>query len=127
MTVATTLPHPNRRLQRAVRNFRDQPGLPFERHLPAQRINQAATDAGHKFRQRLYDPAFTLWSWLCQSLDSDHSCLKAVTRVVAFLAGPGIAPRRDDEPCSSDTSAYCQRSEERRVGKECRSRWSPYH
>src|SRR5687768_17891353 len=28
-----------------------------------------------------------------------------------------------------DTSAWdpLQRSEERRVGKECRSRWSPYH
>ena len=24
-------------------------------------------------------------------------------------------------------SAELQRSEERRVGKECRSRWSPYH
>ena len=23
--------------------------------------------------------------------------------------------------------AYSKRSEERRVGKECRSRWSPYH
>ena len=23
--------------------------------------------------------------------------------------------------------ARCGRSEERRVGKECRSRWSPYH
>ena len=23
--------------------------------------------------------------------------------------------------------AGCERSEERRVGKECRSRWSPYH
>ena len=23
--------------------------------------------------------------------------------------------------------ANCTRSEERRVGKECRSRWSPYH
>ena len=23
--------------------------------------------------------------------------------------------------------AKCRRSEERRVGKECRSRWSPYH
>src|SRR3989454_11842516 len=23
--------------------------------------------------------------------------------------------------------AQCERSEERRVGKECRSRWSPYH
>ena len=22
---------------------------------------------------------------------------------------------------------YAERSEERRVGKECRSRWSPYH
>src|SRR5258708_21479128 len=25
------------------------------------------------------------------------------------------------------TSGYLWRSEERRVGKECRSRWSPYH
>ena len=24
-------------------------------------------------------------------------------------------------------TAYSARSEERRVGKECRSRWSPYH
>ena len=24
-------------------------------------------------------------------------------------------------------STWCPRSEERRVGKECRSRWSPYH
>ena len=26
-----------------------------------------------------------------------------------------------------DVSHQCYRSEERRVGKECRSRWSPYH
>src|SRR5687767_3884530 len=25
------------------------------------------------------------------------------------------------------SQTYMQRSEERRVGKECRSRWSPYH
>src|SRR2546430_5148443 len=30
--------------------------------------------------------------------------------------------RRAQEPCSPE-----DRSEERRVGKECRSRWSPYH
>src|SRR5256886_17458882 len=30
-------------------------------------------------------------------------------------------------PNSSRTSALTIRSEERRVGKECRSRWSPYH
>ena len=27
----------------------------------------------------------------------------------------------------SNTKKYKARSEERRVGKECRSRWSPYH
>ena len=27
----------------------------------------------------------------------------------------------------SSRSVEAQRSEERRVGKECRSRWSPYH
>ena len=28
---------------------------------------------------------------------------------------------------TTDTAADKMRSEERRVGKECRSRWSPYH
>src|SRR3989475_12636253 len=30
-------------------------------------------------------------------------------------------------PTTLSTSYECYRSEERRVGKECRSRWSPYH
>ena len=29
--------------------------------------------------------------------------------------------------CHGKTLVECKRSEERRVGKECRSRWSPYH
>ena len=29
--------------------------------------------------------------------------------------------------CASNTPHPSTRSEERRVGKECRSRWSPYH
>ena len=33
------------------------------------------------------------------------------------------APRRSVRVCG----LTCIRSEERRVGKECRSRWSPYH
>ena len=28
---------------------------------------------------------------------------------------------------AGNTTRQCLRSEERRVGKECRSRWSPYH
>src|SRR3712207_7165812 len=41
------------------------------------------------------------------------------------------APRADDCNCwrhVTSSALRCQtRSEERRVGKECRSRWSPYH
>ena len=29
--------------------------------------------------------------------------------------------------CCTECTGYVWRSEERRVGKECRSRWSPYH
>ena len=32
-----------------------------------------------------------------------------------------------EEGCLSVPGYYDRRSEERRVGKECRSRWSPYH
>src|SRR2546421_9569138 len=34
-----------------------------------------------------------------------------------------VTPSRRSRPCS----LHRTRSEERRVGKECRSRWSPYH
>ena len=37
---------------------------------------------------------------------------------------------QDNQSCSTKgvlRGLHYQRSEERRVGKECRSRWSPYH
>src|SRR2546421_12536009 len=33
----------------------------------------------------------------------------------------------DPFPCIGELAGEVLRSEERRVGKECRSRWSPYH
>ena len=37
------------------------------------------------------------------------------------------AEGKDKAPAPSDAKNVVVRSEERRVGKECRSRWSPYH
>ena len=34
---------------------------------------------------------------------------------------------QDEKPTNSFLYSLVMRSEERRVGKECRSRWSPYH
>ena len=42
----------------------------------------------------------------------------------------GVTPRRVNYYCAGGRipgAVKMARSEERRVGKECRSRWSPYH
>ena len=36
-------------------------------------------------------------------------------------------PRFEHDNCGIGAVVNIKRSEERRVGKECRSRWSPYH
>src|SRR2546430_13549740 len=58
--------------------------------------------------------------------------LRELANGVQVAAVAGDAQRRSDLPRRSvgerDASGDAQsRSEERRVGKECRSRWSPYH
>ena len=55
------------------------------------------------------------WSIASTSLDR-------LTDAVRASFGSGRQPFR-----GSRTSRTSSRSEERRVGKECRSRWSPYH
>src|SRR3712207_4713401 len=72
-------------------------------------------------------------------LDIDHGTYPFVTSsnpiAGAACVGAGVGPKDIDEIWGI-TKAYATRvgagpfptrSEERRVGKECRSRWSPYH
>ena len=62
--------------------------------------------------------------WACDSIGSKKRKIEDITIVDALLIGlsqalaiiPGVS-----------RSGATIRSEERRVGKECRSRWSPYH
>src|SRR5256886_8477060 len=53
-------------------------------------------------------------------------------RIAAHRRGARTRARRQSaagaiDPRAAPPSIGPQRSEERRVGKECRSRWSPYH
>src|SRR2546430_6085411 len=43
------------------------------------------------------------------------------------MTGKAWYPRISQAQPPLNSSAFAMRSEERRVGKECRSRWSPYH
>ena len=44
-----------------------------------------------------------------------------------FIAGAGSYPSTESIAAKICEEFVTTRSEERRVGKECRSRWSPYH
>ena len=47
--------------------------------------------------------------------------------MLGTLTGCGGGAASGGETGSGDPVRIATRSEERRVGKECRSRWSPYH
>jgi hypothetical protein len=79
-----------------------QPGLPFAAHLPADTIHRAVRAAGRCFRRRLFTPAVTLWTFLSQVFDPDHSCRAAVARLLAWRVAAGLPP------CAPDTGAYCR-------------------
>ena len=50
------------------------------------------------------------------------------TQVRLTVFAPEASQRRETaEALEAAVRQCCPRSEERRVGKECRSRWSPYH
>ena len=54
--------------------------------------------------------------------------LKTVLEEVERQTGYSILFENEDVDVSRPvTATFKDRSEERRVGKECRSRWSPYH
>ncbi len=61
-------------------------GLPFQDILPAEQVAKAIEAEGIKYRDCLFTPWVTLWTFIAQVLDADHSCRKAVSRVVAYCA-----------------------------------------
>ncbi len=84
------------------RRLAEAPGLPFADLLPDHQVEQALRDERVPFRRRLYSPLVTVWVFLSQVLDPDHSCRAAVARFLAWRAACGLAP------CSADTGAYCK-------------------
>src|SRR5437762_6140149 len=53
--------------------------------------------------------------------------LKNVPEREVTTGVPGVMGAKEGEQQVAPSRVRLQRSEERRVGKECRSRWAPYH
>src|SRR3989337_4064876 len=66
--------------------------------------------------------------FLFQAEDGIRDATVTGVQTCALPICPQSCPRRGGCPAASARPARGgRRSEERRVGKECRSRWSPYH
>jgi hypothetical protein len=70
--------------------------------LPREQIEAAVERHGVRFRERLYTPLVTIWTFLYQVLASDQSCRAAVARLLAFLCVGG------DDSGRAKTDPYCK-------------------
>ena len=94
------------RLSCQVRRFRRQMvedrDLCFTRLLPPAQVEGALERHQVRYRQRLYTPLLTIWTFLYQVLAPDQSCRAAVARLLAFLCVGG------DGSGSAKTDPYCK-------------------
>src|SRR5262249_31749950 len=94
------------RFQQQVRFLRRQylqdGELPFSNILSEEVVAQALTALRAIWIDRIYSPLVTLWVFLGQVLNADHSCRAAVARLIAHRIS------RKQRPCSAETGAYCQ-------------------
>ena len=91
------------RVRDQIHLFREAPEkIPFADLLDPAWVQQAVTEEGLRFRERIFTPLVVLWTFLSQVLSTDHSCRKAVSRLVAYLAARG---RRI---CDPDIGGYCK-------------------
>ena len=89
--------------------------------LASGALNVAYSDSNDPYAQRakrmLSSSVLGALAVLLGSLSGSHNAAAVIIATLwAFAAGMFVA-----------AGATAARSEERRVGKECRSRWSPYH
>lgn len=89
-------------LEQTRRRLQETGGLPFSELLEADKVVDALSALGVKFRDRVYTPVVTLWTFLSQVLSQDHSCRDAVGRLLAWRLSQGKAP------CSTKSSSYCE-------------------
>lgn len=89
-----------------VRSDRDKllaaGGLPFSELLPASDVQRVLAEEHVEWRDCVYSPLVTLWTFLSQTLCPDHSCRQAVARLRAFLTTQG------QRACGAETGPYCK-------------------
>lgn len=92
----------NSQVRRARRRILEGQDLCFTKLLPKEQVEAAMEHHQVHFRERLYTPLVTLWTFLYQVLSPDHSCRAAVAHLLARLCLGG------EDPISAKTDPYCK-------------------
>jgi hypothetical protein len=86
----------------SIRNsLGQQEGLPFVDLLTPDMLHEVAGGAAES-SEPIYSPLVTLWMFLGQVIDPDHSCRQAVARLLVWLTLQG------KPACAAETGAYCK-------------------
>ena len=104
------IPFIGNKVKQLRRKFSQSVGLPIKDALPESAIEAALAAEKYTCRQCFFDPILTIWAFLSQTLDSDRSCRKAISRVMAYKCElseqpPDAASFSATHP---DTGAYCK-------------------
>src|SRR3989339_946709 len=84
----------------------EQQDLCFGKLLPEEQVKAALERHQVRYRECLYTPLVTIWTFLYQVLAADQSCRAAVARLLAFLCVAEEDPEED--PGSAKTDPYCK-------------------
>lgn len=82
--------------------FSNSDSLFFDSQLSKETIHTACLAVKHKFRERIYSPAITVWMFIGQVLSSDQSCGDAIARLNVWRVARG------KRPASTDSSSYVE-------------------
>jgi len=94
------------RLRFQIRRLTTQPAphpeLGLDSILPQATVTQILTDEGATWKEVLYTPWVTFWTFFWQMLSPDRSCRCALKRLAAWMSSRG------QELNDEDTSPYCK-------------------
>jgi len=94
-----------RRVRQCRRQVVQEQDVCFTKLLPQEQVEAALERHQVRYRERLYTPLVTIWTFLYQVLSSDQSCRAAVARRLAFLC---VGKK---EVGSAKTGPYCKARE----------------
>jgi hypothetical protein len=98
------------RITRHVDSLRHDPARLFVGLIDPAMVEDALRQERVRWRDCVFTPCITLWTFLGQALCPDHSCRAAVARLIATLVARGEAP------CSPETGPYCKARQRLPVG-----------